>query len=93
MAKLKGLTDVFAAAGLPTEVIDETEPMRSWRPEVIADDSGEWCPNGMRFATKAEAEAYAKDLACRWVLVREWRAVESPDAVNYVIEDGKVRSV
>ena len=54
----------------------------SWAAEVIADDSGKFCGNALRFATKEEAEAYAKDLMFRWTLVREWRVVESTDPVN-----------
>ena len=44
--------------------------------EVIADASGEWCGNGMRFHSRADAERYADDLASRWTAVREWRVVE-----------------
>jgi hypothetical protein len=53
----------------------------SWKPEFIADDSGKWASNMLRFATRDEAEAYAKDLAGRWVLVRETRVVLSDDPV------------
>ena len=45
--------------------------------EVIADTSEEWCGNGLRFPTQAEAEAYAKDLWSRWTAVRSWRVVET----------------
>lgn len=65
----------------------------SWRPEVIADSSGEWTPNGLRFATKEEAEYYALDLAMRWTSVRDWRAVENADPVNYRIVAGKLEAV
>lgn len=54
----------------------------SWKAEVIADSSGQWVPNGLRFATKRQAEDYAKDLMWRWSLVREWRVVESEDPCN-----------
>ena len=37
----------------------------SYKPEVIADASGKWCGNALRFATYAEAEANAKDLFAR----------------------------
>jgi hypothetical protein len=53
----------------------------SYKVEVIADDSG-WAGNGLRFATKVEAERYAKDLQWRWLAVREWRVVESDEPVN-----------
>lgn len=62
----------------------------SWRPEVIADNSGKWTPNGLRFATKEEAEANARDLSSRWVSVRNWRVVESDEPVNYVYRDGRL---
>lgn len=55
----------------------------SWRPEVIADNSGQWTPNGLRFATREEAEANVQNLAARWYLVRETRVVECDDPVNY----------
>jgi len=47
-----------------------------WKVEVIADNSGKWCGNAMRYETKEEAETAAKDLASRWILVREWRVVK-----------------
>lgn len=59
------------------------EEVMSWVPEVIADNSGKWCGNGLRFATREEAEANVRDLMCRWTLVRETRVVESTDPVNY----------
>lgn len=55
----------------------------SWKPEVIADSSGNWAGNGLCFATKEEAEAYVLDLSMRWLAVRETRVVESTDPVNY----------
>jgi hypothetical protein len=65
----------------------------SWKPEVIADNSGEWCGNGLRFTTKEEAEANVFDLSMRWILVRETRVVESDDPVNYRYIDGKLKAV
>lgn len=65
----------------------------SWKPEVIADDSGEFCGNGLRFATKEEAEANVRDLASRWMLVRETRVVECDDPVNYQWIDGRLVSL
>jgi len=38
----------------------------SWKPEVIADSSGKWCGNALRFATREEAEANVRDeVVCR----------------------------
>jgi hypothetical protein len=64
----------------------------SWKPEVIADNSGKWCGNALRFATKEEAEANAKALMGRWILVRECRATECSDPVNYRWVDGRLVS-
>jgi hypothetical protein len=60
----------------------------SWKPEVIADNSGKWCGNALRFATRAEAESQVRDLFARWTAVRETRAVESSDPVNYRYVNG-----
>lgn len=60
----------------------------SWKPEVIADSSGKWTPNGLAFATREEAEANVRDLSCRWTAVRETRVVESDQPVNYAWVDG-----
>lgn len=65
----------------------------SWKPEVIADNSGKWCGNGLRFATEAEALANAENLMGRWLLVRECRATQSDDPVNYRWVDGKLEEV
>lgn len=55
----------------------------SFAPEVIADSTGKWNGNGLRFATKEEAEANVRDLFSRWTLVTSMRVVESSDPVNY----------
>lgn len=54
----------------------------SYKPEVIADSSGKWCSNALRFATEAEATKYVADLAWRWTAVRETRVVPCEDDVN-----------
>ncbi len=55
---------------------------KSFKIEVIADSSGKWCGNELRFATLEEAKLYALDLASRWTLVRDTRVVESDDPVT-----------
>jgi len=65
----------------------------SWAPEVIADSSGKWCGNQLRFATKQEAEDNVFDLSMRWTLVRETRVVESDEPVNYTYHDRQLRAV
>ena len=64
----------------------------SFKPEVIADSSGQWTGNGLRFATREEAEANVKDLERRWFLVTDTRVVESDDPVNYRWADGKLEN-
>jgi len=61
----------------------------SWKPEVIADSSGQWAGNALRFATSAEAQAYVEDLSWRWTAVRQTRTTESDEPVNYAWKDGK----
>lgn len=61
----------------------------SFKVEVIADASGEWVSNALRFPTKEMAEDYGADLASRWMLVRKWRVVESEDPVLYYDKKGK----
>lgn len=51
----------------------------SFKVEVIADNSGQWCTNQRIFPTHDEAAAYARNLALRWVLVREWRVVPATE--------------
>jgi hypothetical protein len=65
----------------------------SFKPEVIADSSGKWCGNALRFATREEAEANVHDLSMRWLAVRETRVVESDDPVNYSYIDGVLQEV
>jgi hypothetical protein len=65
----------------------------SYKPEVIADDSGKFAGNALRFETEREAEEYVKDLWRRWVLVRETRVIESDDAVSHRFVDGKLESL
>jgi hypothetical protein len=58
---------------------------------VIADESGLWTSNALRFATHDEAQMYALDLGCRWTAVRNARVVESEDPVTYAWVDGRAR--
>lgn len=63
----------------------------SWKAEVIADGSGQFVGNQLRFATEQEAREYVADLALRWTAVRETRVVECADKMNCVWMDGKAR--
>jgi hypothetical protein len=48
-----------------------------YKVEVVADDSGQWCGNMLRFDTLEQARSYGVDLACRWTLVRKFRVVDT----------------
>jgi hypothetical protein len=65
----------------------------SWKPEVQTDSSGKWYGNALRFATEEEALQQVHDLSLRWLLVRETRAVECADPVNYSYQDGQLEAV
>jgi hypothetical protein len=56
---------------------------KSYAPEVVADSTGKFYGNALRFATREEAEANVRDLYSRWSLVTDTRVVESDDPVNY----------
>jgi hypothetical protein len=57
---------------------------RSWKPVVkVFGEGSKWHDNGLRFATKAEALANAKDLGGRWMMVSDHDAQPSLDPVNY----------
>jgi hypothetical protein len=60
----------------------------SWAPEVKTPGDTEFIGNGLRFATKEEAEANVAALAKRWTLVTHVRTRESIDPVNYAWVDG-----
>lgn len=57
--------------------------MSNWKPEVEV--NGQWSQNSLVFATKEEATRSAGDLMSRWMLVTDYRAVESDLPVNYKI--------
>ena len=57
--------------------------MRSWKAEVVADSTGKWNGNALRFATQDEAAAYAKDLMSRWTSVQLWRVLETDEPASH----------
>jgi hypothetical protein len=64
----------------------------SWKPEVMV-DAGKWSQNGLVFATEAEARDSANDLMMRWFAVKDCRAVESTDAVNYTYHNHELKAI
>lgn len=66
----------------------------SFKTEVIADSSGKWVGNGLRFERGSEAMAYVEDLAGRWTSVRQTRIVEVPDEqVTHTWDIDRARAV
>lgn len=65
----------------------------SFKAEVIADSSGTWAGNALRFETRMEAQVYVADLERRWTLVRDTRVVQSDDPVSHQLQvspDGRL---
>jgi len=65
----------------------------SYAPEVIADSSGIFVGNGLRFASEVEAKNYAADLSVRWTAVRQTRVSATQDEVNYSFAAGFLAEV
>lgn len=62
----------------------------SYKAEVIADSSGEWCSNALRFTTPEEAQTYVSDLEWRWTSVRKTRVTQCEDPVTAEWKDGRL---
>lgn len=62
----------------------------SYAAEVIADNSGVWVGNQLRFATEQEAVDYVCDLHYRWTSVRETRVVATDDPIICAWIDGQL---
>ena len=60
----------------------------SYKTEVLAFGETVFCSNGLRFATEQEAVDSGRELSGRWMMVKEYRAAESTDPVNYKFENG-----
>lgn len=66
----------------------------SFKPQVRTRGDTQFNSNNLAFATREEAEASARDLMSRWMLVDEYRVIESDQPVNYRLrEDGALESV
>jgi hypothetical protein len=75
----------------PVKIV--TTVIDSWCAEVIADNSGEWSRNPLRFATEQEAIDYATDLSWRWTSVRKYRATPTTDAVSHRYTNGRLEEI
>lgn len=65
----------------------------SFKPSVSTDGGATFNENNLAFATREEAELSARDLMARWMLVTDWRVIESDQSVNYAIKDGVLEAV
>jgi hypothetical protein len=66
------------------------EDVRSFKVEVIADSSGKWVSNAVRLPTAEDARAYGRDLAGRWISVRNMRVMPSTDHLTNLWADGRL---
>ncbi len=55
---------------------------RSFRVGCKTRGDSDWAYNGLRFATKEEAEAYGRDLFSRWTALEKWEVHESEEEPN-----------
>ena len=54
--------------------------------EVIADNSGKFAGNALRFDEVDTAAEYAVDLMGRWTLVSKWRVIDTENGDQVVKE-------
>lgn len=60
----------------------------SFKPQVeTVNDPGKFLGNALAFATFDEAYQNARDLSHRWLLVTDYRAVESDEPVTHTYVD------
>ena len=65
----------------------------SFKPEVKLTGANQWNGNGLRFATKEEADDAALDLSMRWDQVEDVRVTISDDPVSHRWHRGHLERV
>ena len=60
----------------------------SFKPQVQTVNDSKFYGNALAFATFDEAYHNARDLSNRWMLVTDYRAVESDEPVTHTYVDG-----
>ncbi len=60
----------------------------SYKVNIQAMNETSWHSNGLRFATREEAESSGESLWTRWSAVDKYEVVESNEPVNYKFENG-----
>jgi len=68
------------------------EAAKSFKVEVHTRPD-DWSSNGLRFATREEADAYGDELLSRWTMPDTYRVAVSADPVNYVFKDGRAQPI
>lgn len=80
----------FHKGCLATHVCEVKPVPKTLKVEVVADGTGKWCGNALRFGTVEEARAYGDDLYARWTAVRDLRVVdEATGEVHYRRSGGR----
>jgi hypothetical protein len=57
---------------------------RGYRVEVIADDTGKWVGDLLRFYVLGDAERYARNLYSMWPTIRAWRVKDGHGHVRVI---------
>lgn len=65
----------------------------SYKVEVQTDSTGQWYGNALRFPDEAQAAAYGRNLAGRWMAVNEHRVAPSSDPATDTFSEGKLGKV
>ena len=65
----------------------------SWKPEVVADNTGNWCSNGLTFEHKEEAEAYVHALSWNWTAVRKTRVINADVAATHRWDGSRAEAI
>lgn len=75
------------------ESFDTVREGKSYKVEVKVFGDEKFYSNGIRLATKEEAEGYGRDLTSRWTLAEKWRVSEDEEVPNYVFEAGQLKLI
>ena len=67
--------------------------MKSFKPQVRTGSDPEFYGNALAFATYEEAYQNACDLSQRWLLVSDYRAIESDEPVTHSYIDGVLNNI
>ena len=62
----------------------------SYKVQVMLTSEPGWHGNGLRFATEADASAWAQEIFGRWMLVKMTRVMQVPEPALNEIRDGKL---